>query len=765
MSKPWFRNNYKKTKKYTGSDPSDVRSLPNYGYPGLRIYFPDDNEIKIELLKKRLEILKSFFRQSYPSESLETIGRDRFFTLDFKYLTESEETISEWPEFKEELMDNSEYILKCMGLAMHDLISKHYGEQNEPNLILFDTILVRVCNVEPVMQLRDLRVNYFGKMVTIRGTVIKASQVKLISQFWTFSCTACSGTQVLRQPDGVYTVPSKCQTKDCTARSNFSVDHDSPFNKVISWQSIKIQEPLWADQYETARTPRTLDCELSEDLVKTCLPGDDITLTGIIKVRDVNSNFGKNKQNTIFNLYLDAVSIFNNKKQCKGESNDGISFNQNDYFEVKKIHCEPNLFSLLVNSLCPNIYGHEIVKAGLLLALLGGTKSETFRGESHILVVGDPGLGKSQMLQACANVSPRGVYVCGNTSTSSGLTVTMTRDEGEYSLEAGALMLADQGCCCIDEFDKMPNQHACLLEAMEQQSISIAKGGMVCSIPTRATILAAANPAGGHYNKAKTVAENLKMSSPMLSRFDLIFILLDKANEEVDWLLSKHVLDIHSEKSQRDRNQNNSSFMQDVSADQTLRDRLKLDSSQVDLVPHSLFRKYIAYAQKYVKPQLSEDAKTVIKQFYLLLRKQFQTGDCTPVTTRQANSLIRLTQARAKAELREVATKQDALDVVEIMKWSLNDVFSDEAGVLDKTRSQNGTGTSTKAQITRLLRLVQRVSDVETRSMFHTNELKQLSEQAGIARDKFFTVLDNLNLQGYLLKKGQGKYQLVTADV
>lgn len=225
------------------------------------------------------------------------------------------------------------------------------------------------------------------------------------------------------------------------------------------------------------------------------------------------------------------------------------------------------MFRLLVHSLCPTIYGHEILKAGLLLGLMGGTqnKNSSVRCDIHILMVGDPGLGKSQMLQACCNIAARGVFVCGNTSTNSGLTVTMCRESGgEYSLEAGALVLADQGCCCIDEFDKMSANHAALLEAMEQQTISIAKAGVVCSLPARTSILAAANPAGGHYNKAKTVSENLRLGAALLSRFDLVFILLDKPDEHLDGLLSEHVLALHAGLKKRRTNNSFSTSSTDV---------------------------------------------------------------------------------------------------------------------------------------------------------------------------------------------------------
>jgi DNA helicase MCM8 len=478
-------------------------------------------------------------------------------------------------------------------------------------------------------------------------------------------------------------------------------------------------------------------------------------------------------------LYLLHLSTLSISKPLALDSTLGIEFTYKDYALVQEIHSMGSeVLKLLVLSLCPSIYGHELVKAGLILGQFGGSTRNTasalsVRGDPHILVVGDPGLGKSQVLTAACATAPRGVFVTGNTSTAAGLTVSLTKEAGNDSaLETEALVLADQGCCCIDEFDKMSGQHAALLEAMEQQCISVAKAGVVCTLPPRTAILAAASTVGGHYNRAKTVAENLKLGPALLSRFDLVSILIDRPDMEQDERLSEHVMNLHSRprvgpgpskvNTSFQGSSSSSSLLTRTQGTGQLVDRLiSRPGDDMEPVPTVLLRKYITYARRYVHPRLGNDAKRVLQDFYMQLRAIPQ-GESTPVTTRQLESLIRLTEARARLELREEATQQDAL---EIMRTSMVDTFTDNIGVLDFSRSQMGSGMSTTiGAAKKFVQVLQRQKDRDQRSVFSVYKLREVAGRAGIKVPSFMDFLDSLNQQGYFLKKSNRDYQLLAVD-
>ncbi|KAJ3344876.1 DNA replication licensing factor mcm8, partial [Kappamyces sp. JEL0680] len=560
-------------------------------------------------------------------------------------------------------------LIACMGLACTLTAMTFARPVGEP----VKEKLVRISGFTQLKKLKQVKADLVGTYITVKGNVgrssvltavvVRVSSVKPLVTQMKFTCPMCTTKQHFVFADGKF-------------------------------------------RADSGRVPRTIECELTCDLVDIIVPGDIVSVSGIVKVLSTEEarSRGKGAQTgQMYYLYLDVnhlskISTANSdsteSSQTSGPSSspslglakDFIEFTPEDLQGIRQImDWKGSVFSLLVHSVCPAIYGHLTVKAGLLLTLFGGRRRDSegkgklsIRSDPHILIVGDPGLGKSQLLMATVKLAPRGVYISGNLATTAGLTVTVCKDvdTGETALEAGALVLSDQGACCIDEFDKM-TEHQALLEAMEQQSISIAKAGMVCTLPARASIIAAANPVGGHYSKAKTVAENLKMNSALLSRFDLVYILLDKPDENMDRFLSDHIMKVHSSKGAKRGFPlpGIGSAVQDApeqSSTETLKHRLATDKeAQQDPIPARLLRLFISYARTYVQPRLSSEAAQLLQEFYLKLRHSYRSIDATPITTRQLESMIRLSEARARSELRSVVTEADARDIIEIMMDSL----------------------------------------------------------------------------------------------
>eukprot|EP01134_Creolimax_fragrantissima_P001797 CFRG1797T1 len=721
----------------------------------------------------RIDQIIHFFTRHHDMITVESIYNEGKCSLDFVELVECQE--SDAPTTSE-ITETPDKILKIMGLAVHQIIVNY---KKDPRISQISKIEVILFNHSPMTSLRQLTSSSIGRFISIKGTVVRVSNIKPRVSSMAFTCNSCGDSQAQYFTDGTYEVPQQCHTFECKGKI-FTPERTSANTVTIDYQTIRIQEMVASSKKESGRIPRTIDCELAGCMLDTVVPGDIVHTSGEVKVVRVDDGGKKKNKSAMYLLYIQTNSITSSKSSFSKKTDTSSGYSMPDLYAIEEIQKHENLFRLLVHSIAPSIYGHDMIKAGLVLSLFASGQKFAddanripIRGGTHVLIVGDPGLGKSQMLQAVSDIAPRSVYVCGNTATAAGLTVSLVRDgsgSGDYALEAGALVLADQGCCCIDEFDKMGTDHQSLLEAMEQQSISIAKAGIVCTLPARTSIIAAANPIGGHYNSTRTVSENLHMSSALLSRFDLIFILLDKPNEEMDQLLSEHVLSLHSrdydESSRRPREQEReirSRF--DDELEYPLEIRLKKNrGEEIDHIPAALLRKYVAYARQFVEPTLSAEACEILKEFYIGLRETHKSIDSTPITTRQLESLIRLSEARARSELREEVTRQDAWEAIEVMKHSLFEAAADEIGVEITSSAQMGnqSGGSKNAQRKRLVSHLNKVAHTTQNSLFTLQQLRCICGELKLPLNNFEEMVDALNNQGFLLKKGARVYQITT---
>ena len=631
-------------------------------------------------------------------------------------------------------------------------------------------VIVRFLYVQPILPMNDVRTGLVGKFLSLRGHVIKVRPQRLAVATAEFACRHCSSQQThsfysnsssssnATTEPGQYSVPSKCSSPTCKSKSFLLLRSTARY---MDGQEIRLQEIVEDNVQHIAagRTPRQIDVTLQQaDLVDRCRPGDAICVAAVVAAR---RNGGRATKETIYQLYLQGHSITTMSESRSNRSNGDSAQSRHTktavyttqqlrrivqlchadhlYFGMTERRAFP--FDLLVRSICPAIIGHHTVKVGLLLCLLGGTPTEesttsagntakgsAIRSNSHLLIVGDPGMGKSQLLLAATQLAARSVYVGGNTSSTTGLTVTLTKEPvtGETSIEAGALVLADQGICAIDEFDKMTKNHQDgLLEAMEQQQVSIAKAGVVASLPARCSVIAAANPKQGNYNMGQTVAENINMAKPILSRFDLVFILRDHVDQNLDRMVSSTIMNLY-----RTKNASNEPLSKDYDHQATssvnhpsssnhqmplLERLLWVNEFQKEPLPADLVRDYISYAREYCKPKLTSEAAAVLKDYFMELRYPSdgrRRADTVPITTRQLEALIRLCQARAKACLRDYVLQEDALDVVELMTSSVEQVHAtNEMGAVDPSRGGAG-GQSNRKMKKALVNEIQRIIGV-----------------------------------------------------
>eukprot|EP01038_Epipyxis_sp_PR26KG_P009258 gene9258-12473_t len=579
----------------------------------------------------------------------------------------------------------------------------------------YEIVILPLSSSKP-RKLREIKAQEIGSLVKIKGMVTRASDVKPQISVCTYTCEICN-CEIFQQVIGSQFMPyTACISDFC--KDNKSIGklvQQTRGSKFIKYQELRIQE--LPDQVPVGHIPRAMTVHCKGEQTRKCGPGDLITISGVFLPVQL-SGYRAIMNGLSADTYIEAYSIEKEKLNYRELGMDDAAARL-----IQEIGMDSDPYTRLANSIAPEIYGHEDVKKALLLQLVGGVTRELpdgmkIRGDINICLMGDPGVAKSQLLKYIATIAPRGVYTTGKGSSGVGLTAAVVRDtlSGDLTLEGGALVLADMGICCIDEFDKMDEKdRTAIHEVMEQQTISIAKAGITTTLNARAAVLAAANPLYGRYNLNKTISENVALPNSLLSRFDLLFLILDKPDVDKDSSLARHVLHVHKHLKNRDH-------------------------AITPLTPEA-FKQYISVARA-VNPTVPKELSVYIVEAYVDLRQQDSEGgrkykrakyqnnnsNQAVMTARQLLSILRLSQALARLRLSNTVAHADVDEAIRL-------TYSSKASLNEDSSSLNNNN----------------IEDVQ--SMIY-----------GIIRDfslqRNVKVLNYANIEAMVLKKGYTSAQL-----
>lgn len=581
---------------------------------------------------------------------------------------------------------------------------------------------IRFENIRNNIPLRYLRSKYIGKFVAVDGIVRKTDEIRPRIMNATFECRSCMRLHEIPQRTSLISEPAICQ--ECGGRSFRLLQEESEF---MDTQTTKLQEPL--ENLSGGEQPRQILIILEDDMVDELTPGDIVRITGQLKtVRDEKT---KRFNNFIYGNYIEPLE----------QEFEELKIDPEDEKEIKRLASDPNVYNKIINSTAPSIQGYREVKEAIALQLFGGTPKELedktrIRGDIHILIVGDPGIGKSQMLKYVSKLAPRGIYTSGKGTSGVGLTAAAVRDElGGWSLEAGALVLGDRGNVCVDELDKMrPEDRSAIHEALEQQTISIAKAGIMATLNSRCSVLAAANPKYGRFDRIKPIAEQINLPSTILSRFDLIFVIEDKPDPEKDKRLANHILNIH-----------------------------KNISIPFEIDPE-LLRKYIAYARKEIKPKLTTEAMKVLQEFYVGMRGGVDDEEDAPVpiTARQLEALVRLSEASARIRLGHEVTDYDARRAIQLQQKCLKQVgYDPETDKVDIDLVEGRTPKSDRDKFRIVTQTIKRLEDEFNGKAPKQMLMNELENEFNMDEDKANEVIRYLKRNGTIYEPKQGYYKVV----